>query len=165
MAEQEGRMQSAIESYRQAIRVEPNVTGARTNLVALLERNLNSRPAGSVDEATTRKLQAEISELRATELKLLARDVNLLPQAASIQYRYGLALYVDGQKDKALTHLLRAGELEPSNYEYVQAITLMYKSMRNWEEATRWAQKLIELAPPDNPDPAAIMREIDAHIP
>jgi tetratricopeptide (TPR) repeat protein len=164
MAEQEGRQQAAIEHYRDAIRVEPGVTGPRTNLAALMERNLTSHAtvAGSAGDAES-PIVKEISQLRKTELQLLARDVKLLPQAAAIQYRYGLGLYVDGQKELALEHLLKAAELEPGNFEYVQAVTLLLKALERWEPATQWARKLIELAPPGDATARHILTEIEQH--
>ena len=142
MAEQQGRQQAAIGHYRDAIRVEPGVTGARTNLAALLERNMEQSAS-----ATDSPIFQEIRELRKTELTLLARDVKLLPSAASLQYRYGLALYVDGQKTAAMEALSKAAELEPSSYEYVQAVTLMHKANENWDQAAQWCDRLIKLAP------------------
>ena len=166
MAEQQGRQQAAAAHYRDAIRVEPAVTGPRTNLAALLEGNLTRHAnlaGGEVD--TQSPIFQEIQELRKTELQLLARDVKLLPQAAPIQYRYGLALYVDGQKDLALEHLLKAAELEPSNFEYVQAVTLLLKALARWDEAEQWAGKLIKLAPPEDPGARQILSEILQHVP
>ncbi len=166
MAEQQGRMQSAITHYRDAIRVEPNVTGARTNLAALLERNLNQAGPGRANAESVSLLTEEIMQLRKTELQLLARDVKLLPNAASLQYRYGLALYVDGQKESALEALTKAAELEPTSYEYVQAVTLMHKSNRQWTEAAQWCQRLIKLATPaTEPSALAIQKEIESQVP
>lgn len=165
IAEQEGRQESAIEHYRNAMRVEPGVTGPRTNLAALLERNLTSQAVGGSGAVhPDSPIAQEIRELRQAELKLLARDVKLLPEAASLQYRYGLALYADGQKDAAMEHLLKAAELEPNGYDYVQGVTLLLKSLGRWDEAAQWAQKLIEIAP-DDPVPQQILSEIQRRVP
>jgi tetratricopeptide (TPR) repeat protein len=164
MAEQEGRQQTAIEHYRDAIRVEPGVTGARTNLAALLERNLNQPGSAPRDQANS-PITQEIDQLRKAELNLLARDVSLLPQAAGLQYQYGLALYLNGQKEAALEHLTKAAQLEANNYQYIQALTLLLKSLMRWDEAADWCRKLLDLAPADDPGPQAIMREIEQRIP
>ncbi len=108
----------------------------------MLERNLAS--SQQVNPSVTE----EIQQLRKEELKLLARDTKLLPSAASLQYRYGLALYIDGQKEAALSALMKAAELEPNSYEYVQAVTLMHKSNKSWPEAEAWCERLLKLAPP-----------------
>lgn len=165
MAEQQGRQQAAIEHYRDAIRVEPSVAGPRTNLAALLESNLTQHAALSGESGNANSpIVQEISALRKADLKLLARDVRLLPQAAAIHYRYGLGLYVDGQKELALAQLVEAAELEGTNYEYVQGVTLFLKAQQQWEEAANWAQKLIDIAPND-PSPRRILNEIQRQVP
>lgn len=173
MAEQEGRQNAAIDHYRDAIRVEPGVTGPRTNLAALLDRNIHrfsnspsdgDQPVSNSESSAAQEVVQEIHQLRKTELELLARDVKLLPQAAAIQYRFGLGLYVDGQKDLALEHLLKAAELEPNNYEFTQAVTLMYKGQGRWDDAAQWARKLINIAPTNDPSPRNILGEIERKI-
>ena len=57
-------------------------------------------------------------KLRSEELPLIARDAKLAPNLAILQYRYGLALYTDGQWDLALEQLKKAVELEPKNQDY-----------------------------------------------
>ncbi|MCC6507728.1 MAG: HEAT repeat domain-containing protein, partial [Pirellulaceae bacterium] len=164
MAEQDGRVQAAIDHYRDAIRVEPKVTGARSNLAALLERNLSQQNGDARDPESP--VVQEIAGLRKVELELLARDVRLLPSAASLQYRYALALYVDGQKEKALEHLLNAAQREPMNFEYVQGVTLMYKSMSQWDKAQAWGQKLLDIAPSSQESTVrAILSEIQRQVP
>jgi tetratricopeptide (TPR) repeat protein len=140
LAEQQGRNQQAIKHYQTAIAVEPHVTGPRTNLAALLERSLAGRTAPN---STPSPVEAEIARLRKEELPLLQRDARLVPNAAGIQYRLGLALYVDGQKDEALVHLLRAAELEAEQVAYVQAVALLYESLGQWQEAIAWAKRAV----------------------
>lgn len=144
LAEQQGRDQQAMNHYQRAIAVEPAVTGARSNLAALLERNLANQPASN--PAVVADLQAQISRLRKEELPLLERDVNLLPSAAGIQYRYGLALYVDGQQEKAAEHLVKAAELEPDQTAYAQAAAMLFESLGKWEDAIKWAQVAVRLS-------------------
>lgn len=138
LAEQQGRNQQAIQHYQTAIAVEPSVTGPRTNLAALLERQLSSRAASSSGEPSP--LQEEISRLRKAELPLLERDVKLLPEGAALQYRYGLALYLDGQHEKALEHLVIAAELDQANASFAQAVAMLYESLERWEPALEWGQ-------------------------
>ncbi len=143
-AEQQNRIQQAIEHYQKAITVEPSVTGPRTNLAALLERNLSSQPNPESKPAVA--LREEINRLRKEELPLLKRDVGLLPTAAGIQYRYGLALYVDGQKELAATHLVQAAELEKTRTEFAQAAAMALEAAGQWELALQWARKTVELS-------------------
>ncbi len=142
LAEQQQRDQQAIRHYENAIAVEPRVAGPRSNLAALLERNMggSSQPASEVQS----RLEEEIARLRKEELQLLARDAELLPDAAAIRYRYGLALYVDGQKEAAAEHLVAAAELEPRQAAYAQAAALLYEALKQWDEAMFWAQEALD---------------------
>ncbi len=158
-AEQQNRNQQAMGHYQKAIAVEPGVTGPRTNLAALLERNLSSQPNPESKPAAA--LKVEINRLRKEELPLLKRDVGLLPTAAGIQYRYGLALYVDGQKELAATHLVRAAELENTRTEFAQAATMALEAAGQWELALPWARKTLELS--DNaPENLLLLQRIEA---
>jgi tetratricopeptide (TPR) repeat protein len=143
-AEQLGSNQRAIEHYQKAISVEPTVTGPRTNLAALLDRNLSLQPNPESKPAIA--LKEEISRLRQEELPLLKRDVDLLPTAAGIQYRYGFALYLNGQKDLAAIHLLRAAELEETRSDFAQAAAMALESAGQWELAVKWARETVKLS-------------------
>ena len=55
----------------------------------------------------------------------MARDSKLAPENAVVQYRYGLALYLDGQLPKALQQLERAVELAPEVSDYQLALRLL----------------------------------------
>ncbi len=142
-AEQQGRNQQAIEHYQNAIAVEPSVTGPRTNLAALLERNLSAQ--SNPNAANAAALQQKIASLRKEELPLLKRDVDLLPTAAAIQFRYGLALYAEGQKAEAAERLVRAAELEPDRADFAQAAAMALESAERWDEALRWARETLKL--------------------
>lgn len=158
-AEQQGRNQQAIEHYQKAISVEPSVTGPRTNLAALLERNLSSQ--SNPDSKPAIALKEEIDRLRKEELPLLKRDVGLLPTAAGIQYRYGLALYVDGQKELAATHLVRAAELEKNRAEFAQAAAMALEAAGQWEQAVRWARETLRLSN-NAPENLLLLQRIEA---
>ncbi len=139
IATRQGRLQQAITHYETAIAVEPQAVGARSNLAALLAENLDATPPGTANEESQKMLRQEIERLRKAELVLLARDVGLLADAAPLQYRYGLALYLDGQLEAALVPLERAAELEPRDALYSEAVALLYESLKRWPEAKRWA--------------------------
>ena len=158
-AEQQGRNQQAIEHYQKAISVEPSVTGPRTNLAALLERNLSSQPNPESKPAIA--LKEEIDRLREEELPLLKRDVGLLPTAAGLQYYYGLALYVDGQKELAATHLVRAAEIEKTRTEFAQAAAMALEAAGQWKLAVEWARETVKLS--DNaPENLMLLERIEA---
>ena len=121
-----GRLESAIVAYEQAIAVEPNMTGARTNLAHLLEAN-RSRFAA----ARRSDLDAKVQQLRRDELPLLARDAELAPQIAPVQYRYGLALYLDGQIERAADQLRKAADLQPDVAQYAEAVQAIESAISN----------------------------------
>ncbi len=122
LCEQRGLVPDAIRSYEQAIRVEPNVTGARTNLAALLEQQANQRG----DEAAAK----QAAELRGQELPLLRRDSTLAPENANVQYRYGLALYLAGDYTGALKQLQLAVKLEPNQQDYAVALQMLEQRLQ-----------------------------------
>ncbi|MEZ6089987.1 MAG: tetratricopeptide repeat protein [Pirellulaceae bacterium] len=77
-----------------------------------------------------------------------------------MQYRLGLAIYLDGQVEEALTHLRNAVALEPENESFLTALILLLQKLEQTEEATNLAKRLIELAP-DNPQYVEILRSLE----
>ncbi len=120
LCEQRGRLPDAIAAYQTAIRVEPNMAGPRTNLAALLDQ---------VGQQGDNRARERAAELRREELPLLARDSKLAPENAVVQYRYGLALYLDGQLPEALQQLQRAVELAPEVSDYQLALRLLQEKL------------------------------------
>ncbi len=116
LCEQRGMVPDAIIAYESAIRVEPNATGARTNLAALYEQ-LAARGDQRAAE------QAEL--LRKQELPLLRRDATLASNNASVQYRYGLALYLQNDIAGALEQLELAVKLAPEVDDFATALRLL----------------------------------------
>ncbi len=75
LCEGQQRYGEAIEAYETAIRVEPEMTGARSNLAGLLE-GLASQQQGP----QAAQLFQRSAELRAEELPLLERDAEPGPR-------------------------------------------------------------------------------------
>lgn len=124
--EQRGNYREAIEAYQTAIRIEPNTTGARTNLAGLLDNLAENPESGQAEE-----LRASAKKLRKDELPLLGRDADLAPTSAPLQYRYGLALYLDGQMEAALERLNQAVDLQPDAPTFKQARDLLQEKIDN----------------------------------
>ncbi len=122
LSEQRGLIPEAIKAYEQAMRVEPNVTGPRTNLAAILEQVATEHR----DEEAAKRA----AELRAQELPLLRRDSTLALENAAVQYRYGLALYLAGDYTGALAQLQLAVKLEPNNQDYAVALQLLEQRLQ-----------------------------------
>jgi tetratricopeptide (TPR) repeat protein len=108
LCESRGLAGEANQAYETAMKVEPLTTGPRTNLAALLERE-----AGNFSPAKAQQMMMRATQLRAEELPLLARDASLAPSNADLQYRYGLALYLSGDMEAAMTQLQLAVDLAP----------------------------------------------------
>ena len=182
--ETQGRRDDAIRAYKTAIRVEPTVTGPRTNLAALYDRMADEKEQ-EMRQAITRSQQIRVQmrnvtdtaqrdqmvaaereqgmkaaeaagkyraladQYRQQELPNLARDARLAPEAAMIQYRYGLALYLRGALVEAEAALKRAAELEPNTPDFALALTLLYQKQQRFDEAIERCDDLLRLRPED----------------
>ena len=127
-------IRNAVRHYRNAIKVQPDVTGPRSNLVSILEQ------FGEAEE---------VARLRAEELKLMKRDARLAPDEPTVQYRYGLLLYLTGDMEKAEVALARACDLAPKNTVFRQALALLYHKLGKRDEAIREARELLRQRPND----------------
>ena len=90
-------------------------------------------------------IQAE--QLRKAELTNFERDARYAPNNAAVQYRYGLALYRDGQSEASVKILRRVHELEPRTPIYMIALSRLLQSLEDYEEALGIAEKLVEIEP------------------
>ncbi len=145
-----GKLAEAESAYRKAMRVEPRLTGPRSNLAAVIEQQIEidrRRTGRPVPNDAMAKRQAEVDDFRRQELDLLARDARLLPDAGAIQYRYGLSLYMHGERQKAEQALFRAVQLEPSNDQFLLALVLFYDKFGDTEKALQCARRLTALQP------------------
>jgi tetratricopeptide (TPR) repeat protein len=147
----------AIEAYRLASHVEPDVVGPRSNLAELLERVAQQEP----DAGKAQAMILESRELRRIETGLLANEAKLLPDNASVQYRYGLSLYLIGEEDKAVAALERANELEPDTFEIMLRLALLYKKRHAWPQAIDTLERLLKQQP-DNEMLKHVLRETQA---
>lgn len=140
LSEQRQQWADAIRAYSNAMRVEPGTTGPRTNLAALLEQ---LQPLAQRDSSARKVLEAiggeggaaavtqKIARLRREELPLLRRDAALAPEIADVQYRYGLALYLAGEREQAREQLQRAVELAPEVEQFATALRLLNEQIQS----------------------------------
>jgi tetratricopeptide (TPR) repeat protein len=147
----------AIDAYRLASRVEPDVVGPRSNLAELLERLAQQEP----DAGKAQAMMLETRELRRIETGLLANEAKLLPDNASVQYRYGLSLYLIGEEEQALAALQRASELEPDSFDILLRLALLHKKRKEWQPAIATLERLLKLQP-DNQMLQHVLRETHA---
>ena len=139
-----GNPNAAIREYRTAIRLDPAVSGPRSNLARELDA------LGQAEEA--RKLRVE-------EAELIRRDTRLLPDNAFLRYQLGLLDYLLGHETEAEQSLLSAVKLDPSSTDFQLALTLLYEKQQRWTEAIQGAHRLIDLQP-DNPTFQQILRNL-----
>ncbi|TWU63101.1 tetratricopeptide repeat protein [Crateriforma conspicua] len=129
--ERTGKLEEAAKAYQNALRIQPAMTGPRTNLASLLERMASQQPG-----PTAAQYQQYAAKLRDEELPLLIRDANLAPENADVQHRCGLALYLAGRYDEALQRLELAARLAPEVDQYQMVVELMKQKMAE-EEASK----------------------------
>lgn len=159
--EQLGNFTAARGHYENAIRLEPQVAGPRTNLAVLLEgmaeRNLQSPQPQA--QQVGQSLLEKAKTLRREELPLLERDASLMPKSTELQYRLGLAYYLDGNLEKALAQIQKAIELSPDRNEMRMALILLLQKMERIEDARREATEL-KRRQPENAEVEALWRDL-----
>lgn len=160
IADSQQDFQQAESEYRAAMQVEPRIVGPRSNLASLLEsrgeafeqRAVEAAQGGQRAQAealaeTWAQVNREVRELREQELKLLKRDAELFPKQVSIQYRYGLLLYLNGQEQAAEAVLARTIELNPHLPDARMALALLYQKQKRIADARVHAEELVREFP------------------
>lgn len=149
-----GNTQKAADEFRTAIRLEPYLTGPRTELANLLAQQQGDA--------------AEIRRLRSEEAENLARDAKLLPDSAETVYHLGLLRYLLGEFEPASDALTKACELAPANFDYRMALALLEEKRyeqdgdrAHFDAAVASLKKLSELRPRD-PRTTQILQRITA---
>ncbi|TWT29719.1 multiheme c-type cytochrome [Blastopirellula retiformator] len=172
LSERMGDDVSAEKWYREAVRIQPNLTGPRSNLAELLTRKMAPQrqqfqqlaASGQRDQARAMAEQLairdfEIASLREEELENLGRDASQLPNVASVQYRYGLALYQANQLATSEAAIARAAELQPNSVTFLTALVRLQQKREKWAEAKQTIETLRKLRP-DDPGLAEVEQEI-----
>jgi predicted CXXCH cytochrome family protein len=142
LALQLGNTDEAAKQFRDAIRVEPYLTGPRTELA-----NLLARESGDT---------AEVRRLRQAEVELLERDADLLPDSADTHYRLGLILFQLAEHAAAASALQKACDLAPASYQYRMALALIQERQfeldtdtSHFDAAMATLRALREISPED----------------
>jgi tetratricopeptide (TPR) repeat protein len=149
-----GDMEEAVGELRTAIRLEPYLTGPRSDLASTLE-GMNGD-------------QAEIRRLRTEELSLLQRDLELLPDNPAIAYRLGLMHYLVGSLNSAQRALSKAADLAPHIFDYQMALALIEERLYDQSgdpanfNAVDDALKKMEQLRPTDPQADQIRQRIQA---
>jgi tetratricopeptide (TPR) repeat protein len=131
----QGNAAKSIASLRDAIRMEPYLSGPRSEVARMLEQ------AGQDAE--------EIRRLREEEIELLVRDSELLPESGQPHYQRGMLLYLLERNDEALKALEEACRIEPRSFDYLMALTLLYEQEGQRTKAIETLRKMNALRPND----------------
>lgn len=160
----QGDSRQAIESYRNAIKVEPNLSGPRGNMAALLEgeaslirQNVQQQQAGGITVAQMKSMLGQVQELgrRAQELRreeheMLGKDVRRSEGLASthgLHYRYGMSCYLQRDLESAEKHLLEAYRQQPEESTYLFGLAAYYLRVEKGDEAMKYIGPLLKQDP------------------
>ncbi|MGI9457643.1 MAG: HEAT repeat domain-containing protein, partial [Aeoliella sp.] len=139
LAQRSSDVNLAEEELRTAIRIEPYLTGVRSDLAQLLTA------AGSHEE--------EVAQLREEEVKLLQRDIKLLPNSPDIRYRLGLLYYLMDDLNSAESHLAEAHNMELGNYQFLLGLALLQQEQYKRGEEEAFERTIQSLSKLDKLDP------------
>ena len=144
--ERDGYLRRAETNYRDAIRVEPNVTGPRANLAAILETKVRMAASNQIRQ----ELVAEIENLRSQEHELLKVDIRRAAKIAgthALHYRFAMSCYLQDDLDLTEKHLKIAVDQQPENAAYLSALAAYYLHVKNFPKADEVADRLLEIEP------------------
>lgn len=144
--ERDSYLRRAEKNYRDAIRVDPNVTGPRANLAAILEIKARMAASNKIRE----ELVAEIEKLRSDEHNLLKVDLRRAEKIAgthALHYRYAMSCYLQNDLDGTEKHLKIAVDQQPDNASYLSALAAYFLHVQNFAEANKVADRLLEIDP------------------
>ena len=145
LSAQLGETAVARESLETAMRLEPYLSGVRSELARLME-------AEGADPNQVRRL-------REAEIELLTRDAHLLPGQSEPFYRRGMLQYLLGEIKEARESFDEACRLSPNSYANWLALTLICEQQRDWDRALESLGRMYKLRP-DDPAIRGILQRI-----
>ena len=147
LARSQGDIKKLMASLRDAIRIEPYLSGPRSELARLLEQT-----GGDADE---------VRKLREKEIELLERDSELLVESGQPRYQRGMLLYLLDRNEEAIVALEEAVRLEPQSFDYMTALVLLYEQQGEKIKAAQTLRKMNTLRPND-PVVMDLLRRVQA---
>lgn len=167
------RMEKAVEAYELSLNIDELFVPSRFNLATLYSRQNKSREAEVLLREIVRLrrdigqghyslglLIAENSERLEEATEHLAQAADLMPRHPRAQYNCGLALWRQGQTEKAELYLLTAYELAPQNPDYPFSLAQLLAQQGKWKTALNYARISVNLAPGD-PQRMQLYRQIE----
>ena len=155
IAGRQSDMPRMIDELRTAIRLEPYLSGPRSELALILSQGAANDP----------RVADEVQELRSEEIKLLERDIALVPGSGEIRYRLGMLHYLVNDLASAEQRLAEAHQLEPRNYQFALALALLQQERYSRGEAEAFDRAVATLKSlneldPQSPDAENILRAL-----
>jgi len=151
----------AEQSYKTAIRMDPNFMPARVNLANLFNQMGRNPEAERLFRETIAlfpkegELYYSLGLLLAEERQLeesteaLAKAVELMPERSRVRYNYSLALQHLGHQEEAETAMRAAHRLSPDDPGILEALVSFYSGAGRWNEAKTYAEQLARMFPDD----------------
>jgi Flp pilus assembly protein TadD len=158
-AELRGDTAGAIGAYRKSLQMDRRFLPARFNLATLLNQQGQLEEAeailreGLALEPAEGELHYSLALLLAEHARLrdavthLAEAAKRLPRRARVHYNYALALQQTGREEKGFSTLKKAARLDPGDADIIYALTLAFEKRKAWEQAERYARRLMALRP------------------
>lgn len=145
LSTQLGDTAAARESLETAIRLEPYLSGVRSELARLVESDGDD--------------PNEVRRLREAEVELLTRDTRLLPGRSEPFYKRGMLQYLLGDLDEARKSFDEACRLSPNSYASWLALALICEQQQDWDSAIEALGQMYKLRP-DDPAIRGILQNI-----
>ncbi len=178
-AQKAGRIEEAVQHYREVLQLKPDAVEARANLAVLFEgqkqperaitqleaaRKLAPREPAIVFQLAQAQLQAKHPEQAVEPLQAV---VKLNPKNATPQLLLAQVLSQLGRPAPALAAWERLCELDPKNSAAALAAGAMaLEGLKQPARAVKWLRKAVALAPPDPREPLLLGRALlAAHQP
>ncbi len=176
-----GDLDRAKDDYRNAIAVEPNLAGPRSNLAARLDDDVarlrqqlqqsgqsGGMKAGLLKQIMTQSQQIglEAAKLRFEEHWLLEKDIERskdLADTHGLHFRFAMSSFLQQKFDQTETHLLEAYRQEPTMPRYLMGLATYYIKFEKPIEAKKYVDALIEIDP-KNQGNQALLRQVQGML-
>lgn len=159
----------ALECYKHAIELDPNYALAYTgiadyyNWLGVLGIREFAECSRAAMEAASKAVELDSASAEAYSALGFAtachdfdwalaenryrQAIEINPHYATGHHWYGFHLLMEGRFDEALTHILRARELDPMSPSIIQAVGWCYYQMRRFEDSIRTYRNMLESVP------------------
>ena len=160
-----GRVDEAIEYYRQALQIEPNYARAHCGLAIALELHGNPAEPSRLDVASSHyslalQIEPNYPEAHSGLGRTLAAQerledaiwhyrqaIRLEPELVQAHGGLGIALHVQGKLDEAIGHYCRALEIDPDHAEAHSSLACALAEQGKLDEAISHYRRALKTRP------------------